>query len=356
MPLLLIKTLLLAVAGGCLFYALSIPLPWMLGPLTAVLLYRNIGKHPIYWPVNIRNAGMIVLGSLMGSSFTLATARQIMVQLPLMLLATGLVIAFSLLTASITARRAGVGQASSMLGSIPGGLTQMVLLSEEIKESDLAVVTFMQTIRLLCVIFIVPFIAMHSVVGGSPALVATLPASAASATTPLHLILLYVAGSAAGAWAANRYHFPTPCLVGPLLFTATLVLSGISAPVFPKWLILTSQLTVGTFMGSTIELAGLSNWKVLLPYAVAGGVGVVLCSFVIGYFLTLIYPVDLITAFLGTAPGGITEMGITATAVHADLSIVSAYQLSRLLVILFIVPYILRWLLNDKKAKPETEF
>ncbi|EGO61719.1 AbrB family transcriptional regulator [Acetonema longum] len=355
MPLLLIKTFLLAVAGGCLFYASSIPLPWMLGPLTAVLLWRNIARRPIYWPVNIRNAGTVILGSLMGSSFTLETARQIALQLPFMLLATGLVIGFSLLTASITARRAGIGLASSMLGSIPGGLTQMVLLSEEIKESDLAVVSFMQTIRLLCVVFIVPFIAVHSVAGGSPAAVAALSASTAPTATPLHLIPLYVAGSAAGAWTASRYHFPTPFLVGPLLFTAALVLSGVSAPVFPQWLILISQLTVGAFMGSTIEIAGLSNWKILLPYAIAGGVGVVLFSFGLGYFLTVTHPIDLITAFLGTAPGGMTEMGITATSVHADLSIVSAYQLSRLLVILFIVPYILRWLLNDRKAKPETE-
>ena len=41
----------------------------------------------------------------------------------------------------------------------------MVVLSEEIAGSDLTVVTFMQTIRLLATVFIVPFIVIHGLAG-----------------------------------------------------------------------------------------------------------------------------------------------------------------------------------------------
>ncbi|MCI1694487.1 AbrB family transcriptional regulator [Aneurinibacillus aneurinilyticus] len=47
-------------------------------------------------------------------------------------------------------------------GSVPGGLSQMLVLSEETERVDVTIVAFMQTIRLLAVIFFVPFLTIHS--------------------------------------------------------------------------------------------------------------------------------------------------------------------------------------------------
>jgi uncharacterized membrane protein AbrB (regulator of aidB expression) len=37
-----LSTFLIAAAGGLLFYLLNIPLPWMLGPLTAAIIYNTV--------------------------------------------------------------------------------------------------------------------------------------------------------------------------------------------------------------------------------------------------------------------------------------------------------------------------
>ncbi|MNW03830.1 putative ammonia monooxygenase [compost metagenome] len=63
---------------------------------------------------------------------------------------------------------------------------------------------------------------------------------------------------------------------------------------------------------------------------------------------------SLTTAFLGTAPGGMAEMGLTGAAVGADLSIIVAYQMFRLLFILFIAPLVVKLLLRVYHAHADS--
>ncbi|MGG1600710.1 AbrB family transcriptional regulator, partial [Paenibacillus naphthalenovorans] len=69
----------------------------------------------------------------------------------------------------------------------------------------------------------------------------------------------------------------------------------------------------------------------------------VLLSLALSFGYSQVLPISFVTAFLSTSPGGMTEMGVTAAAVKGDVSIVVAYQMFRILFILFIVPYLLRW-------------
>lgn len=339
----LLETILIAVIGGAAFYFLKTPIPWTLGPLVMVILWTSFAKRPVYWPVNCRNAGLIVLGCMMGSAFTMETCLAIGRQLPSMLFATIATILFTMATAYITYRRTGISLASSLLGSTPGGLTQMVILSEEIADTDLTIVTFMQTIRLLSVVFIVPFLAIHGLTGGNGS--AAIPAVAAAHSHSL----LFIPAAIISALIAARIHFPTPYLVGPVLGTAALILSGMEPPDVPSLWITIAQISVGTYMGTTIQPTSLQNWKQLLPYALAGGISVVFFSLAVGWLLTSWHNIPLITSFLSTAPGGMAEMGITALFVHADISTITAYQLFRLLFILFILPPFLKWYLAHRE-------
>jgi uncharacterized protein len=53
------------------------------------------------------------------------------------------------------------------------------------------------------------------------------------------------------------------------------------------------------------------------------------------------YPVDFKTSFLSIVPGGLDQMGIISASVHADSTIVTAFQLFRVLIIsIAIIPSI----------------
>jgi membrane AbrB-like protein len=352
------ETILVTFVGGMLFTWLHVPLSWMLGPLTAVLLWTAFTRRHLAWPAGMRNLGMALLGYSMGLSFTMESARQISTQLPSMLVATVTTIIFSIIVAIVTARLTGINVASSAIGSIPGGLSQMVILSEEIEGADTAVVTFMQTIRVLMVVFTVPFLAVHSLANEPVSGVAGLGRQAASSQDTL-LASLAVAADAlsarplfvcalllcvlAAVWIAIKLRFPTPYLLGPILAAALFTVGGLEPPQLPSLFILLAQWSLGIYMGLGIKLSSLKSWKKLLPYSILGSAVVVAFSMGISIVFSRILPISIMTAFLGTSPGGMAEMGITATAVGANVSLVVAYQMFRILFILFIVPYLLRW-------------
>lgn len=62
-----------------------------------------------------------------------------------------------------------------------------------------------------------------------------------------------------------------------------------------------------------------------------------------GYLFTLLTNLDLATAMLSLAPGGLVEMVLTASTLGADPAIVSSLQFIRLLFIISFVPSILKF-------------
>lgn len=342
---LFIETLIVSLIGGFTFNFLKIPLPWLLGPLVFIMLWKSTTKRALFWPVWLRNIGLVVLGLTIGISFTVETGWQILKQLPSIVLATVFTLSFSLLVGYFTSRKTGLTLATSIMGSIPGGLPQMVALSEEIKDTDVTVITFMQTVRIMSVIFIVPFIVIHGLakdispttgvgsIAGSVGLLLT----SISWHTLLFLSLILMA-----VWFSLRVNLPTPYLIGPILGSIILVLAGYQVPTVPTMFVVASQICIGSYMGLTTNIRTLAHMRKVLLYVLGGNLAIVLFSFSIGYILTCLYPLNLIDAFLGTAPGGIAEMGITALQVHADISLITAYQMFRLLLILFLVPVVLK--------------
>jgi membrane AbrB-like protein len=368
------ETILVTFAGGLLFTLLHVPLSWMLGPLTAVLLWTTFTRRRLDWPGGLRNVGLALLGYSMGLSFTMESALQITSQLPSMLVATITTIVFSLVVAFVTARQTGISVVSSAIGSIPGGLSQMVVLSEEIEGSDTAIVAFMQTIRLLTVIFTVPFLAVHGLAdepvqgvaglgrqanGAADTFLGSLAAAAdAFSSRPIFMCILLLCVAAA-AWIAIKLRFPTPYFLGPILAASLFMVGGLEPPHLPSILILLAQWSLGIYLGLGIKLSSLHNWKKLLPYSIGGSAAVVAFSLGLSYVFSLLLPLSVMTAFLGTSPGGMTEMGVTATLVGANVSMVVAYQMFRILFILFIVPYLLRWgfrrFRRGRSPDPQTE-
>jgi len=54
-----------------------------------------------------------------------------------------------------------------------------------------------------------------------------------------------------------------------------------------------------------------------------------------------LYNLDFSTGFLSIVPGGLDQMGIIASSVHANVTIVTAFQLFRVLVVsIFLVPFV----------------
>ena len=349
-----IETLIVSLVGAFLFHYAHIPLPFVLGPMTAVTAWRLLTKRNLAWPSSLRNTGLLLLGYMLGSSFTLDTIGQFSEHLVLMIFATLLTIGFSLLQGYLVARASNVNLVTSMFGSVPGGLTQMVTLAEEVKGVDITIVTFMQTVRLMGVIFIVPFLAVHGIGGGEVNEQVISPMSTPFALNlpdaPAYAWFLYIAAALGGAYIAHRINFPSSFLLGPLFAVALLVVIGVPSLPLPNLLVTVGQLLIAAHLGLSIKPGSLKNAK-LTSLTALSSVLLVLFSLLLGWLLSQLSHMQTITGFLSTAPGGMAEIGVTATMVGADLSMVSGYHLFRIFFIMFALPPLLQWWIRRRAAK-----
>lgn len=334
------STFIIASVGGAVFAQLGIPLPWMLGSISIITLYAYFRPHAVHWPLRIRNTAMLLFGYSMGRPFTTEAGAAILGNLGLMLFTTLAVVASGIAVGFYTHRRTGINLQSCLMGCVPGGLSQMIVLAEEIKDTDATAVTLMQTIRMLAVIFIVPFLATYVAHDGQMQV-------AVIRETALISWWEAVALTVGGAYLAAKLKLPTPPLLGPLLAVAAyLLISGATAPAIPREILDVGQICMGAYIGRCIDLRRLSDYHRLKSTLTIGVSAVISVAILLGLFLVEISGISLVTAFLSTAPGGLSEMGITAIAVGADLATMTAYQLTRLLFIMLLVPYLLKWIVQ----------
>lgn len=353
------KTLITAVIGGIVFMFLHIPVPWLLGPMVAMVIGTNIMKRHYLWPTNIRNAGMMIVGYTIGLSMTTAALHEMALQLPSMFLMTVLLLLFCAGIAYIVSKLSDSDYRTTLLGSIPGGLTQVITLAEETEGVNLAVVTVTQVSRLMIIIILMPLLVMLPLFGQSAAdsSAATPPTTASVSLFP-NLFIFAVIGIAL-ALLGTKIRFPTAYLLGPAIGTVILQLIGLEGPQLPSIFINAAQLMIGAHVGLLLRTDQITKKARTFSLAIGSGFMLVIGGFVLSMLLTSIQPISKATSLLSLAPGGMDQMGIIAHAIHADLSIVSGYQLFRTFFIYFAVPPLLKVLfkfMNQKKVKQQHSY
>jgi len=349
-------TFVISFIGGAVFLLIHMPIPWLLGPMVAVFLAARIGNMKLYWPVQLRNSGLIIVGYTIGLSFTKSALIQIVHQLPSMLLMTVLTLAISALFAILISKLTGVEYPTILTGSIPGGLSQMITLGEEIKGLDLTVVTFLQVTRLMMIIFIVPLL-ITSPLFAVGDLHAVSSKMAAQWSNLFPDIIIFAVVGVVFALLGKKVKLPTPYLLGPIIGTAIVNIGFVDGPSLPTTLTNLSQFLMGGYIGLLMKPEALENKGKIITFSLISGFILILTSLGLSFLLVTLHHVSNITSFLSVAPGGMDQMGIIAHAVHADLSIVTGYQLFRIFFIFFIVPPLLKWFFKRhyRKSKQHIE-
>ena len=146
------------------------------------------------------------------------------------------------------------------MGISPGGLTQMMLMSEEDARADANVVLVMQTLRLFSVILVVPllvvtFLNAHVV-----------PIDEVIGLDKGEHWLWMIPLGVVGAGIFTYLKLPTPRLMGPILLTA--IVSCVWGPLQkPPYLLLAiAQVNIGLFMAPLFNPVRLHKPNVQIPF------------------------------------------------------------------------------------------
>jgi membrane AbrB-like protein len=347
-------TMVTALIGGASFMLMHMPIPWLLGPMIAVLIGSSIWKENYRWPGQARNTGMIIVGYTIGLSMTAAALREMSHQLPSMLLMTVLLLLLCAGMAYVFSKLARSDYLTVLMGSIPGGLTQIITLAQETDEVNITVVTVMQVIRLMTIIVCVPLLIFNPLSGNHHAdtmaaeLISVVQTNGSSLMPNL---LFFAAVCVVFALAGSKIRFPTAYLLGPAIATAILQIIGLHGPTLPSMLINAAQFMIGAYVGLLLKPGELTQKLRTISLAIMSSILLVLGALALSFILTKLQRVSMSTALLSLAPGGMDQMGIIAHEVNADLSMVSGYQLFRTFFIFFAVPPLLRLIINNARSR-----
>lgn len=341
----MLKVLILALIGGYLFSLLHIPIPWMLGPIVFIVTAQFLYKGHLAWSNKLCDIGVVIVGTSIGIQFDLALFSTIGSILFYMFLLNIILIASSFLIAFAFAKWSKISLKTAILGTIPGGLSQIILFAEHEKNVNIGVISYFQIIRLLLVVIVVPFI-----VAGH-AISTTTTASSLSFRLIALIILAWIVS-----YFMHKIHFPVAYFITPILvLIAYQLATPITMPHMPSYMMAIAQLLIGAHIGLMLKPKMLKLPTRILLAGIFSSATLILFTLGSSFFMSWAMQTNFSTSFLSTAPGGLDQMVLLADSINADASLVSMFQTFRLLFIFLLVLPVMKYFYYWKSKKANQE-
>lgn len=317
----------LGVFGGTLFYALNLPLPWMLGAIVVTLI-GTLCKWDLSGPDKARPYVVAVIGVMLGSGFKPDTFEHLD-QWAISLAGLVLCVAVSaFLVQAFLHRFGGQSRVTALFSAMPGGVVEMVEIGRA-EGGDEKAIILAHVWRIILVIAAIAFwfrLVLGFEVDGM------LPMSS-NPTGPLDLLILGVCailGSALGLWLK----LPAPTFIGPMALSAAAHMTGLTYSSPPLVLVILAQILLGVIVGCRFK--GSQTMDVFRSLKLA----VISTAIMMAVAASLAWAVHLITGhsaaqlLLAYAPGGLNEMSLVSLAIQEDVAFVATHHLFRIVALL----------------------
>jgi len=327
------------VLAGFLGDRAGVPVAWLVGPMLASVVLGITGWPPEPSTARLFPVVQAVIGATLSAAFTVDALRPLEDSWLPVSIAVVLVLVISIAAGVVLTRVATIDAATASLGTVPGGASGMVAMSEEL-GGDARIVAFMQYARLVLVIVSIAVLARAAGHDGEPVHQAL--ASSDDGTPLIARYALAIAVAAFGGWLGVRFNLPAGALVGAMLVGVIPGLLGIGPLAWPPGVLEGAYLLLGSRVGSRFDRAILRQLWSLLPFVLAFIVGLVVVCAGIGWALHKTADMDLLTALLATSPGGIDAATIAALDTGANVTMVVSIQMARLLLMVLAGPFIIR--------------
>ncbi len=326
-------TFCLAAVGALGFTALALPLPFLFGPM-ALCLVAALLHLPLKGFGQVSVGARTILGVAVGASIT----PDLFSQLPKMMTSIALIPVFILVIGLVGVpffRKVwGFDAPTAYYAAMPGGLQDMVIFGAE-AGGDPRALSLIHATRVLIIVTLAPFFLTHF-------FGATLsnPIGMPAVEIPLKEIVYMVAAALIGWKGGERLGLFGASILGPLIVTAALSLSGFIHIRPPREAILFAQFFIGIGIG--VHFVGVT-WPELRRVVAAGVAYVVLLAVLATGFTLIVtrqglgHPVE---AFLAFAPGGQAEMTVLAIVTGADLGFVITHHLVRIVLVIVGAPLV----------------
>ncbi|MDK8874307.1 AbrB family transcriptional regulator [Paracoccus sp. SSJ] len=328
-----ILTFALAALGGAAFLLLHLPLPMLLGPMLACLIAALAGA-PLAGAGQFGIFMRTILGVAVGASITPGVLAELPEVAASLLFVPGFIGVIALVGYPLFRRVFGFDHATAWYGAMPGGLQDMLVFGEE-AGGDIRALSLIHATRVLVIVTVAPLImtAWWGVDLSQP------PGTPMRATGAAEIALMVAAGLI-GWKGAERLGIFGASILGPMVLTAALSLSGLITQRPPAEMIQAAQFFIGIAVG--VKYAGITLRELRL-HVTAGIVYALLLAWISLIFIEVIVHLRLapgLDAFLAFLPGGQAEMVVIALIAGADLAYVVSHHLLRMIIVIVLGPVV----------------
>jgi hypothetical protein len=326
-------TFLIAGAGSLGFFILGLPLPFLLGPMFACLVAALAG-------VQLKGAGQFgmfmrtFLGVAVGSSITpelLGRMPEIASSLAFvpLFIATIAVVGYPLLRHGF-----GLDPVTSWYSAMPGGLQDMLIFGEE-AGGDPRALSLIHATRVVVLVSCAPVLMQF--LWGLDLSVA--PGQPMSSISPGQIAIMVAAGLI-GWKFFERIGLFGASILGPMILTTALSLTGIIETRPPAEIIQAAQFFIGIAVG--VKYVGITSREIRVNVVAGVLYSILLGVISFGFFITvtrleLAPSLDALLAFL---PGGQAEMVVIAIIAGSDLAYVVTHHILRIVIVVLFAPVV----------------
>lgn len=324
-----LAALVLGTAGGILFYHAGLPLPWMLGPMTACTLAALL-RAPIAAPSVVRPPMSAVIGVMLGAAFSPDLLAQVATWTISVLGLALFVVVCGLACVAYFRKVGGFDRTTAYFAGMPGGLVEMVIVGSE-RGGDARTIALVHSARILLVVMTLPFlvqwvegVSLDARGAGGPSIM----------DVPLSAEIWILVCGVSGAFLGHILKLPAKTLLGPMLVSAAVHVGGITDFVPPVEIVSAAQVVLGVTIGA--RFLGTAPREILRILWLSVGSTIILLALTLAFATAVgaLMGLGTIPLILAYSPGGLAEMSLVAIAVQTEVAFVAAHHIIRIVFVM----------------------
>jgi membrane AbrB-like protein len=324
-----LAALLIGAAGGWAFVRLNLPLPWMLGSMTACTL-AALMRAPVEAPGAVRPPMTMIIGVMLGVGFTPQIVESVANWFPTILGLMGFIVVSGAACIVYFRRVAGFDLPTAYFAGMPGGLVEMVIAGED-RGADARTIALVHSARILLVVLTLPFLVQlmsGTALGARPQL------GLSVFETPWRDEVWLVATALIGALLGHILRLPARLLLGPMLASAVVHILGWTRFAPAVEIVTIAQLVLGTTIGC--RFAGTAPREILRILALSLGSTIILLAITAAFAVgaSHISSYERIPLLLAYSPGGLAEMSLIALSLGIEVAFVAAHHIIRVFIVM----------------------
>jgi len=334
--------IIVSIPGAFIADFLNVPLAWFLGPML-VTSVATLGGLKTQMPRLVLSTVLIFLGLYIGNYIDKSLFSQIHQWAWTSLIMLAYIVISVLLVSKYLQNFSGYEKKTSVFSAAPGALGPLLILAED-EKSDLSQVATAHLIRLIIIITVFPFIVNSFYDTESIQIVETINENQSLG----HLLMLIVL-SIILILLFDKFKIPAALLAGTLVASGFLQITEIASYKLSDNIIDYCLLILGASVGCRFADKTFKEVAKNTAHSFVATLLLVLLGLVAAFVAGLVIDKNFFTLLLSYCPGGIYEVAVIAIFFDLDPEFVSFHHIIRLLMILFVVPIILKFIYKNKK-------